>query len=139
MRFSKRSKDEPEVNLIPFIDILMAVLIFLVLSTTYSRYTEMQLQLPVANADAARDYPKEVVVAIAADGRYAVNKVPQEDRSVGGIEAALRQVQTAPESTLIISADAATPHQSVISVMEAARRVGLVKVTFATRKAADGE
>lgn len=93
----------------------------------------------MANAEAARDYPKEVIVSVAADGRYAVNKVLHEDRSVGGIEAALRQAQTAPESTLIISADAATPHQAVITVMEAARRVGLVKVTFATRKAADGE
>ena len=74
MNFKKRPHDEPEINLIPFIDVLMVILIFLMLTTTYSKFTELQLQLPVANADAARDYPKEVVISVSSDGRYAVNK-----------------------------------------------------------------
>ena len=72
MNFRSRAKDEPEINLIPFIDVLLVVLIFLMLSTTYSKYTELQLKLPVADADAQRDYPKEVIVAVSSDGRYAV-------------------------------------------------------------------
>ena len=135
MQFKKRRDDEPEINLIPFIDVLMVILIFLMLTTTYSKFTELQLQLPVASADAARDYPKEVIVSVSSEGRYAVNRLVLEDRSVDGIVAALRQANVAPESVLIISADASTPHQAVISVIEAARRVDMPKVTFATRKA----
>ncbi len=135
MNFKKRPHDEPEINLIPFIDVLMVILIFLMLTTTYSKFTELQLQLPVANADAARDYPKEVVISVSSDGRYAVNKSVLDDRSIDGIANALREANITPESTLIISADAATPHQAVITAMEAARRAGMVKITFATRKA----
>ncbi len=68
------ARDEPEINLIPFIDVLLVVLIFLMLSTTYSKFTEMQLRLPVADVEAQRDYPKEVIVAVSADGRYSINK-----------------------------------------------------------------
>ncbi|HZN48016.1 MAG TPA: biopolymer transporter ExbD, partial [Ramlibacter sp.] len=68
MNFRPRAKEEPEINLIPFIDVLLVVLIFLMLTTTYSKFTEMQLRLPVADTEAQRDYPKEVVVAVAADG-----------------------------------------------------------------------
>ena len=127
MNFRKRPHEEPEINLIPFIDVLMVILIFLMLTTTYSKFTELQLQLPVANADAARDYPKEVVVSVSSDGRYAVNQVELQDRSVNGIATALHQANVSPESTLIISADAAAPHQTVISVMEAARRLNMPK------------
>ncbi len=74
MNFSHGSREEPEINLIPFIDVLLVVLIFLMLSTTYSKFTEMQLRLPVADAEAQRDYPKEVIVAVSADGRYSINK-----------------------------------------------------------------
>ena len=135
MNFRKRAHDEPEINLIPFIDVLMVILIFLMLTTTYSKFTELQLQLPVANADAARDHPKEVIVSVSSDGRYAVNRIELTDHSVNGIAAALRQTNASSESTLIISADATAPHQTVISVMEAARRLNMAKVTFATRKA----
>ena len=74
MKFRQRPIDEPEINLIPFIDVLLVLLIFLMLSTTYSKYTQLQIQLPVANAEAARKRPQEVVVAVSSDGRYAINK-----------------------------------------------------------------
>ena len=74
MNFRPRTKEEPEINLIPFIDVLLVILIFLMLTTTYSKFTELQLTLPVADTEQQRDHPKEVVVAVAADGRYAVNK-----------------------------------------------------------------
>ena len=78
MNFRPRMREEPEINLIPFIDVLLVVLIFLMLTTTYSKFTEMQLRLPVADAQAQRDYPKEVIVAVSSDGRYMVNKVAVE-------------------------------------------------------------
>ena len=137
MNFRPRMREEPEINLIPFIDVLLVVLIFLMLTTTYSMFTEMQLRLPVADAQAQRDYPKEVIVAVSSDGRYMVNKVAVEGRSVDAVAGALNDAARAGrDSVVIISADAATPHQSVITVMEAARRSGLSQITFATQSSA---
>ncbi|HRO83166.1 MAG TPA: biopolymer transporter ExbD, partial [Alicycliphilus denitrificans] len=126
-----------EINLIPFIDVLLVILIFLMLSTTYSKFTALQLTLPVADAQQLRDHPREVVVSVAADGRYAVNKSTLEGRRVEQVAQALTEAATAGrDSVVIISADAAAPHQSVITVMEAARRVGLSQITFATQSSA---
>ena len=137
MNFRLRQKDEPEINLIPFIDVLLVVLIFLMLTTTYSKFTEMQLRLPVADADAQRDYPKELIVAVSNDGRYMVNRTPVEGRGPDAIASALAEAAKAgKDSVVIISADAAATHQSVITVMEAARRVGLSQITFATQSSA---
>ena len=137
MNFRPRRTEEPEINLIPFIDVLLVVLIFLMLSTTYSKFTELQLTLPTADTEKMRDRPKEVVISIAADGRYAIDKNALEDRSVDAIASALAGAAPAGgDSIVIISADAAAPHQSVVSAMEAARRVGLTQITFATQSAA---
>ena len=134
MNFRTRSRDEPEINLIPFIDVLLVVLIFLMLSTTYSKFTELQLKLPVADAEAPRDHPREVIVAIASDGRYSINRTPLPGRSVDVVSTALSEAAKAgKDSVVIISADAASPHQSVITVLEAARRTGLNQVTFAAQ------
>lgn len=137
MRFRHGARDEPEINLIPFIDVLLVVLIFLMLSTTYSKFTEMQLRLPTADVDSQRDYPKEVIVAVSADGRYSINKKPVADRNVDTVAAALGAAATGgKDSVVVISADASSPHQAVITVMEAARRVGLVQITFAAQSTA---
>lgn len=137
MNFRPRPKEEPEINLIPFIDVLLVVLIFLMLTTTYSKFTEMQLRLPVADSEAQRDYPKEIIVAVASDGRYMVNKQPVSGRSPDAVAQALAQAaQAGKDSVVIISADATATHQSVITVMEAARRVGLSQITFATQSSA---
>lgn len=134
MNFRRGSRDEPEINLIPFIDVLLVVLIFLVLSTTYSKFTELQIKLPVADAEQQRDYPKEVIVAVSSDGRYLVNKKAVEGRSIEALSAALTEgAKAGKDSVIIISADAIATHQSVIAVMEAARRSGLTQITFATQ------
>jgi biopolymer transport protein ExbD len=137
MNFRPRQKEEPEINLIPFIDVLLVVLIFLMLSTTYSKFTEIQLKLPVADADAQRDYPREVIVAVGSDGKYSIKGTPVPGRSVDAVALALTEAAKAgKDSVVIISADAAAPHQSVITVMEAARRSGLMQITFATQSSA---
>lgn len=134
MNFRPRRHDEPEINLIPFIDVLLVVLIFLMLSTTYSKFTELQLKLPVADTDAQRDYPKEVIVAVSADGLYSVNKTPVSGRGLEALSAALQEAAKAgKDSVVIISADASAKHQAVVTVMEAARRSGLNQITFATQ------
>jgi biopolymer transport protein ExbD len=137
MNFRPRKKEEPEINLIPFIDVLLVVLIFLMLSTTYSKYTELQLRLPVADADVQRDYPKEVIVGVSSDGKYIIQGAAVPGRSVEAVALALTEAAKAgKDSVVIISADAAAPHQSVITVMEAARRSGLTQITFATQSSA---
>ncbi len=140
MKFRTRRSDEPEINLIPFIDVLLVILIFLMLSTTYSKFTEMQLRLPVADAQPQKDRPREVIVAIGADGRYAVNRAPVTGRNVDAVLAALTAAATSGsrETMVIISADAASPHQAVITVLEAARRGGFQQITFAAQRPAGG-
>ena len=134
MNFRSASRDEPEINLIPFIDVLLVVLIFLMLTTTYSKFTEIQLKLPVADTETLRDYPKELLVNVSSEGGYAVNSVPLAGRSTEQLVAALVAASKAGKDTVVvINADASARHQSVITVMEAARRAGLSQVTFATQ------
>jgi biopolymer transport protein ExbD len=139
MNFRVRTKEEPEINLIPIIDVLLVILIFLMLSTTYAKFTEMQLKLPVADVDAQRDHAKEVLVSVSADGQYSVNKQVVNGRNVADLASAMKAgTRAGPESVLIIHADASARHQAVINVMEAARRAGLTQVTFATVSPAPG-
>ncbi|MCX7257642.1 MAG: biopolymer transporter ExbD [Polaromonas sp.] len=137
MNFRPHPHDEPDINLIPFIDVLLVIIIFLMLSTTYSKFTELQVTLPVADAAQQRDYPKEVIVSVNSDGRYMVNKTLVEGRSMAALGAALvNAAKAGKDSVIIISADASATHQAVITVMEAARSQGLVQITFATQSAA---
>ena len=138
MNFRPRAKEEPEINLIPFIDVLLVILIFLMLSTTYSKFTELQVTLPAADAEQLRERPSEIIVAVSPEGRYAVNRETLAGRGVEPLAGALQQAARAggAGSTVIISADAAAPHQAVITVMEAARRAGLAQITFATQSSA---
>ncbi|MFN9764766.1 MAG: ExbD/TolR family protein [Pseudomonadota bacterium] len=136
MKFSRRRPEEPEINLIPFIDVLLVILIFLMLTTTYSRFTELQITLPAADAEKMRERPAEIIVAVAADGRYAIDRRPVEGRSVELLASELRAAAAGrSEVMLIISADAMAAHQSVVNVLAAARRAGLPRLTFAAQGA----
>jgi len=136
MKFSRRRMEEPEINLIPFIDVLLVVLIFLMLSTTYSRFTELQIDLPAADAEKMRDRPAEVIVSVANDGRYAVNRKAVDGRSVELLSAELAAAAAGrPDTVVIISADAMAAHQAVVNVLDAARRAGLSRLTFAAQSA----
>ena len=140
MNFRKPRPEEPEINLIPFIDVLLVILIFLMLSTTYSKFTELQITLPVADAEKSRDRPKEVIVSVSADGRYAVNHKPVDGRSVEVLTGELSAAANgAEDAVVIVSADATTAHQAVINVMDAARRAGLGRLTFATQSSQGGD
>lgn len=136
-RHSRTASEEPEINLIAFIDVLLVVLIFLMLSTTYNKFTEMNLRLPTADAETPRDRPREILVTINSDGGYSVNRAALPGRNVQDLIAALRQAMGSAangrDAVLIISADANARHQSVVSAMEAARYVGLSQITFAAQ------
>lgn len=145
MNFHRRRRTEdPEINLIPFIDVLLVVLIFLMLSTTYSRYSELQITLPTAAAEQLKERPAEVLVSVGADGRYAINRQPLDGRSVELLAAALQAAaggagrgSSDPGPVIIVSADALATHQSVVNVMDAARRANLPRLTFATQLPTD--
>ena len=134
MKFHRSQSPEPEINLIPFIDVLLVVLIFLMLSTTYSKFTEMQLNLPVADAAPQQERPHEVIVAISSEGQYSIARNPVQGRDVQSLSQALSQATHNMDNPMvIISADAQASHQSVMLVMEAARRTGLKQLTFAAQ------
>jgi len=129
-----RGREDPEINFIPLIDVLLVILIFLMVTTTYQRVAELQITLPEAEADAAKQRPKEINVGIDAQGRYVIDKSVFQFTTVTALAEALkRSAGDAKEPVVIINADANATHQSVIHVMEAAREAGLIHITFATQ------
>ncbi|MGO4156922.1 ExbD/TolR family protein [Cupriavidus sp. YAF13] len=133
---SRQRREEPEINLIPLIDVLLVILIFLMITTTYSRYTELQIQLPTADAEKALQRPGEIVVSVSAKGVYSINKQVMDQQDVTSLAQRLREVAAPADGqppVLIVNADAQATHQSVINVMEAARLAGLPRLTFATQ------
>ena len=129
-----RVRDDPEINFIPLIDVLLVILIFLMVTTTYQRVAELQITLPEADADAVKQRPKEVNVGVDAQGRYVIDKNVFAFTTVGALGDMLKRAAgDAKDPVVIINADANATHQSVIHVMEAARQAGLIHITFATQ------
>ena len=136
MNFRKRRHDEPEINLIPFIDVLLVVLIFLMLSTTFNQLTQIQITLPSADTEKQSAAADTLTLGIQADGRYSLNQQALSSASVAGIQAALQAAKAGPQTVLVIAADQNVRHQLVVSAMEAARRSGMSRVTFAAQSSA---
>lgn len=134
MKFRSDFKEDPEINLIPLIDVLLVILIFLMITTTYSRFAELNITLPSADAAKALDRPNEINVAVTAGGQYVIDKRPVAFRDVAGLAEDLKRAAgDLKEPTVVIDADATATHQSVIHVMEAARLAGYTQVTFTTQ------
>ena len=135
MNFQRgRRHEELEMNLVPLIDVLLVIIIFLVVSATFSRTSELQINLPTAEANSPQDKPLVVTVEVDATGRYMVNGRAVEGADVAGIASALTKAAgEGKEPTIVINADAKTTHQSVINVMEAARQANYTHITFATQ------
>jgi biopolymer transport protein ExbD len=129
-----RARDEPDINLIPLIDILIVILIFLFLTTTYSRYSELQINLPEATAERASDRPEVLNVSVDAGGKYAINGAATPFGGTQNFATALKQAaKGTKEPVIAISADAAATHQAVINVMESARLAGYNHISFTTQ------
>jgi biopolymer transport protein ExbD len=135
MNFQRGRKHETlEMNLVPLIDVLLVIIIFLVVSATFSRVSELQINLPTAEANTQQQKPLTVTVDVDASGRYLVNGADVTERTVGAISQALQKaVGNGKDPTIVINADAQTTHQSVINVMEAARQAGYTHITFTTQ------
>lgn len=129
-------RDEPEINLIPLIDVLLVILIFLMVTTTYARFAELQINLPEAKGDSAKATPAQIAVDVDATGNYRVNESGLAGQDVQSLSDALvKSAAGRKEPVVVISADAQASHQSVVRVMDAARRAGLTHVTFVTQTA----
>jgi biopolymer transport protein ExbD len=135
MDFRRGKQEEPlEINLVPLIDVMMVILIFLMITTTYSKYTELQINLPTAESEKQLERPNEITVLVNAQGQYVINKTAVAFRSPEQLAEELRRAGAAlKEPVVVISADAVATHQSVIRVMEAARLAGLSQITFTTQ------
>ena len=129
-----RAREEPEINLIPLIDILIVVLIFLFLTTTYNRFAELQINLPEASAEKSADRPQVLSVAVDATGKYAINGTATAYGSAENFAERLREAAKGTKDPVVaISADAHATHQSVINVMESARLAGYNHISFTTQ------
>ena len=137
MNFQRgRFREDPEINLIPMIDVLLVILIFLMITTTYSKFSGLEINLPTADATQPQDKPNEINVVVTAAGEVLVNKSPLGTRDIAAIAAAMKRVAgSEKEPVVIISADAKAAHQSVIDVMQAAQQAGLSHISFATQQA----
>lgn len=139
MDFRKgKGREDPEINLIPFIDVLLVILIFLMVTTTYSKFTALQITLPTADAEKAMEQPAEINVGVDPQGRYAIDNTQVGAHDAASLADELKSVanakgQAGKEPVIVINADATAAHQSVINVLEAARLAGFDKVTFAAQ------
>lgn len=127
-------KEELEINLIPLIDVLLVILIFLMVTTTYSRFSELQINLPTAEANKPEERPNQINVAVDGQGSYRINKTAVPFGSPDGFAGELKRAAGGmPDPVIVINADAAATHQSVIHIMEAARIAGYSRITFTTQ------
>jgi len=136
MNFRRGSfREEPDINLVPFIDILIVIVIFLAVTTTYSKYAELKINLPVADANKAEQLPNQINVAVSSDGQYMINKNRVVFTTASAFAGELQRASGGnADPMIVINADAKATHQSVISVMEAARLAGFGRITFTTQQ-----
>lgn len=134
-RGAQAQREEIEMNLVALIDVLLVTIIFLVVTTTYSKYSELQINLPTAEANAPLERPNQIDVAVTAQGQYVIQRTPAAAGDPATLAAALQRAAGGnPDPMIIISADANATHQSVVNVMEAARLAGYSRITFTTQQ-----
>lgn len=135
MNFQRgRERDEPEINLIPMIDVLLVILIFLMITTTYSKFSGLEINLPTADSQTQPEQSNEIDVIVTAAGQVMINRSPLAGADVVAIADGLRRAAGArKDPVIIINADAKATHQSVVDVMQAAQVAGYPHISFATQ------
>ena len=142
MNFAPKREKELELNLTPLIDVVFLLLIFFMVSTTFERESEISIELPESSGEEARQEQFVIEISIDGQGRYFINQRKLKDNKIGTLKRGIREVRAEQgddggEPKLIISADRNTPHQAVVLAMDAARQLGLVHLTFATKLSSD--
>ena len=135
MNFRRKTRlADPEINFIPLIDVLLVIIIFLVVSTTFSKFSELKINLPVAEANQSKQKEGFITVIITKEGKYSVNEKSMESTDFDDLVSIIKEAaQGKSDTSIIINADALTTHQAVVNVMEASRLAGLNKITFSTK------
>jgi biopolymer transport protein ExbD len=137
MQFQRRHRQPVQVSMTPMIDVVFLLLIFFMVTTTFNRETELQIQLPEAEGK-ERAEEKSLEIVIDSQGRYRVNKNPVADQKLETLKKAMRAAAGQSKNLpLIISADEKTPHQFVIRALDAAGQLGFVHISFATQEPAE--
>lgn len=136
MNFQRgRIREEPEINLIPMIDIFLVIIIFLMVSTTYAKFSELQINLPQASGEETGSQAKQINVSVDASERYAINNTTATFNNVQNLSQMLHTAAgDQKDPVIVINADAKAPHQAVINIMEAARLAGYGRITFTTNR-----
>lgn len=144
MNFRKgHGREELEINLIPFIDVLLVILIFMMVTTTYSKFTALQITLPTGDADNSKTRPFEIRVTVDQHGRYAINNALISATDSAGLESEIKRVaadkgDAGKNPNVIIDADAQASYQSVRNVMEAAADAGFENIVYSGMKSSGG-
>jgi len=135
MRTSRRSRsDDIELNFIPLIDVLLVIIIFLMVTTTFAKLSEIKINLPVAEENTTKEKAVPINIIITEDGRYLINEKLVESVAIEDMANTLREIAQGKKDTpIIISADANARHQSIINMMEASRKAELSKIAFTTK------
>jgi len=135
MNFQRfQARENLEINLIPLIDVLLVILIFLMITTTYSKYAELQINLPTADAQKQLERPNEINITVSAGGQYTINRKPVAFNDVNTLSEEMhRAAGELKDPVVVISADSNATHQSVINIMEASRLAGYGHLSFATQ------
>ena len=135
MNFQRfQAREALEINLIPLIDVLLVILIFLMITTTYSKFAELQINLPTADAQKQLERPNEINITVNVGGQYTLNRRPLAFRDVAGLAEEMRRAAgELKDPVVVISADSNATHQSVINIMEASRLAGYGHISFATQ------
>jgi biopolymer transport protein ExbD len=138
VRLRHSRQEEPDLNLTPLIDVVFLLLIFFMVSTTFNKEAELNIELPEASAEKKKELQQPIEITINAQGQYYVNKKEVIKTNLDYLMRAIdKEAGGRKDPPIIISADAKTPHQAVITAMDAARQLGFVHLTFATKKTAD--
>ncbi len=138
MKFARRARQEVDVNLTPLIDVVFLLLIFFMVSTTFTKESHLAIDLPEASPKAARVAETQIEVSVTRGGDYAINGVALINKELDTLRAAIEKVSAGDNTIpMIITADSATPHQSVVTAMDAAGQLGFSKLSITTKSNAE--
>ena len=135
MKFRRQRADEVNVNLTPLIDVVFLLLIFFMVSTSFTKETHLTIDLPEASGEALAAQPGQIEILISESGGYTINSQQLVDERLGTLKSAIRQISAGDTSLpMVITADAQTPHQAVVRAMDAAGQMGFVHLSITTRQ-----
>ncbi len=135
MNFRKTAfREEPEINLVPFIDVLLVIVIFMAVTTTYAKFSELKINLPVASAEEKKNAVNEIIVGLSSEGTYLINgQVVSFTTPLNFAALMQKSAKGLAQPSIIINADGNASHQSVVNIMEASRLAGYSKIVFTTQ------